>query len=416
MRRITKAGAAAASLTLLLAACSSSGSDTASTDDTPAAGGGSLLIWGDDFTAPVMEELCGEFGDANGVDCEVVQVNDTRADVVAANSTGDVPDIFTGAHDWLGELVTNGVVAPVDLGTKATSFTEAALAGATFNGQNYAVPFAVENVALLTHKALVPECPATLDEVASLADSESKNAKTPGLGMQIGEKGDAYHWFPLYTADGGYVFGENADGSFDTADVGLDSDGGVAAAERLQQLADDKVVSANATYDVALSNFTKGDAPFWITGPWGARDVLAADGFNADDLMVCPIPAWSDGAGPAIPFAGVQQVYQTAKAKNPTVASTFLNDYVMSDAFMDGMYAANPRPPAWIPSAEKVASDPVQAGFIEYGANAYPMPAIAEMATVFEEMGVAEFKVATGDDPAATMKTHADAIRNASGG
>ncbi len=412
MRRITKIGAAVAGLALVLAGCSSDDGGTTTDTSSAPVSGGTLVVWGDDFTAPVMQTLCDDFATANGITCEVVQSTDIRADVIAGNSTGDVPDIFTGAHDWVGELVTNGVIAPVDLGANSSNFTEAALAGSSWENQNYAVPFAVENVALLTNKTLVSECPASLDDVADLATSEAKNAKTPGLGMQIGEKGDAYHWYPLYTADGGYIFGINADGSFDLNDIGLDSEGGIAAAERLQKLAEEGVVSANATYDVALTNLVDAAAPFWITGPWGARDVLGSKGFNADDLMVCPIPAWSDGAGPAVPFAGVQQVYQSAKAPNPTIAQTFLNDYVMTDAFMDAMFAANPRPPAWIPSAEKVASDPVMAGFIEYGATAFPMPAVSAMSAVFEEMGVAEFKVASGDDPEKTMQTHANAIRD----
>ena len=43
---------------------------------------------------------------------------------------------------------------------------------------------------------------------------------TLAFGMQIGETGDAYHWYPLYTADGGYIFGTNADGSYNPQDMG----------------------------------------------------------------------------------------------------------------------------------------------------------------------------------------------------
>ena len=28
------------------------------------------------------------------------------------------------------------------------------------------------------------------------------------MALQIGDKGDAYHWYPLYSADGGYIFGD----------------------------------------------------------------------------------------------------------------------------------------------------------------------------------------------------------------
>ena len=50
------------------------------------------------------------------------------------------------------------------------------------------------------------------------------------------------------------------------------------------------------------------------------------------------------------------------KAKNALIAQTFLNDYVMTTEFMDAMYAADPRPPAWTESADKVTADPITQG------------------------------------------------------
>ena len=42
---------------------------------------------------------------------------------------------------------------------------------------------------------------------------------------------DPYHNYPLFSGSGGYVFGVNEDGSYIPDDVGIDSDGGLAAAE-----------------------------------------------------------------------------------------------------------------------------------------------------------------------------------------
>ena len=39
--------------------------------------------------------------------------------------------------------------------------------------------------------------------------------------MQIGETGDFYHWYPLFTADGGYAFARNADGTYNPDDLGV---------------------------------------------------------------------------------------------------------------------------------------------------------------------------------------------------
>lgn len=412
MRRIIKAGAAVASLALVLSACGSDDTNTTDNSSAPVSGG-NLLIWADEFTAPPMEEQCKKFADANGVTCEVVITENIRDAVGKANTSGDVPDLFSGAHDWLGEMTANGVVAPIDLGAKSTMFIEAALAATNVGGTNFGVPFAQENVALLVNKDLSPACPATLDEVEATAKALIADKKaTLGLAVQMGENGDAYHWYPLFSADGGYIFGQNADGTFKTDDIGLDSAGGVAAATTLGRLAKEKVIRATAGYDNALEAFTTGKAPYWITGPWGAGD--AAKTAIKDKMMVCPVPNWENpgvAGAESRPFTGVQSVYLAAKAKNATIAKVFLTDYVMTTEWMDAMFAENPRPPAWVESATKVSSDPVMAGFIEYGKKGFPMPAIPEMAVVWQDMGIAEFKAATGQNPAATMKTHADSIR-----
>ena len=103
-------------------------------------------------------------------------------------------------------------------------------------------------------------------------------------------------------------------------------------------------------------------------------------------------------------------IFLTAKAKNASIAQTFLTDYVMTTEWMDSMYAQNPRPPAWIESADKVASDPLMKGFMDYGAQGTPMPAIPAMASVWGDMGLAEFKIASGDDPEKTITDAADSI------
>lgn len=412
MRRIIKVGAATAGLALLLSACSS-GDDTATEETSSSApvSGGNLLVWADKFTGPPLTESCKAFAEANGVNCEVVITETARAQVVQGNQSGDVPDLFSGAHDWLGELTTNGVVTPVDLGAKSTSFTEAALQGANYNGQNFGVPFAVENVALYMNTDLSPECPATLDEAVDngLALVKDKKA-TLAFGMHIGETGDPYHWYPLFTADGGYIFGKNADGSYNPEDLGIGGPGGIAAAERLGQLAADGAVKASVTADIALEAFQNGELAYWISGPWNLPGTIEKVG---DSLKICPVPNWETpgvAGSIATPFTGTQMIFLTAKAKNASIAQTFLTDYVMTTEWMDSMYAQNPRPPAWIESAEKVASDPLMKGFMDYGAQGTPMPAIPAMASVWGDMGLAEFKIASGDDPEKTITDAADSI------
>jgi arabinogalactan oligomer / maltooligosaccharide transport system substrate-binding protein len=403
MRRTTKAGAAAASLALLLAACSS-GDDSADTP-APTAASSTFTIWADEVRTPPIKKQCDAFAEANGITCDVVQIDfgEIRTRAVQGSQTGDVPDVFIGAHDWLGELVTNGVVAPVDLGANSGMFSEVAVAAATYDGKTYGVPYAVENIAMLTNPALSPECPASLDDLVTEGKKlkAEKKASLP-LALQIGDKGDAYHWYPLYSADGGYIFGS---GGTDVSDLGIGEDGSIAAAKRLQMMADEGLLKASVTGDIANESYTGGDSAWWITGPWNAEAATTA----IPDTKVCPVP---DGASTSQPFIGVQTFFIPTKATNALIAQTFLNDYVMTTDFMDAMYDADPRPPAWTESADKI-TDPITAGFIEFGKQGIPQPSVPEMGAVWESLGLAQFKVASGDDPMKTMTEAGEATKAA---
>jgi arabinogalactan oligomer / maltooligosaccharide transport system substrate-binding protein len=409
MRRTTKVGATAASLALLLAACSS-GSDTgtsaseAPASSAPAAGSGTFTIWADEIRTPPIQAECNKFAEANGITCEVVQIDfgDIRSRAVQGSQTGDVPDVFIGAHDWLGELVTNGVVAPVDLGGNAASFSDVAVKGVTYDSKTYGVPYAVENIAMLTNPKLSPECPASLDDLQAAGKKLKADGASLPLALQIGDQGDAYHWYPLYSADGGYIFG---DGGTNVSDMGVGQEGSIKAAERLQAFADDGLLKASVTGDIANEKYTTGESAWWITGPWNAGVAVE----KVPDTMVCPVP---NGDSTSTPFIGVQTFFIPTKAKNALIAQTFLNDYVMTTEFMDAMYAADPRPPAWTASADKI-TDPITKGFIEFGKQGIPQPSVPEMGAVWESLGLAEFKVASGEDPTTTMKEAGDAINKA---
>jgi arabinogalactan oligomer/maltooligosaccharide transport system substrate-binding protein len=432
-----KVGLALAAVPLVISACSSGGSSSGTTSaatsaagsaatSAAATGGGAasastLTVWADNSanTGKAIQPLCEKWAAENGVTCVMRMFNggtELQNALIQGNSTGDVPDVFEGPHDQIGRFQQNGILAPVDLGANTGKFSKAAVQGVTYNGTTMGVPWAVENVALLTNKTLAPECPATLD--AAVANAKSLIAAgtvTSGLGiaLQIGATGDAYHWQPLFSADGGYAFKQNADGTYDPKDMGIGGPGAIAAATRLQQLANQGIVQASVTADIAKESFTTGKSPYWITGPWNIPDAKTALG---DNLVVCPIPDWEGSQYKSQPFLGVRAFFQPNNAKNPVLASTFLSDEVQTTAFMDSMFAADPRPPAWIDSFNEAASDPYIKAFGEYGQNGLPMPSIPQMSNVFEDWGLAEFQVAGGADPTATMTAAANSInqRNAS--
>ena len=69
-----------------------------------------LVVWADEKRAPVIEAIAPEFTEATGVEVIVTLVanEDMQAEVETKGPAGEGPDIFIGAHDWVGGLASNG--------------------------------------------------------------------------------------------------------------------------------------------------------------------------------------------------------------------------------------------------------------------------------------------------------------------
>ncbi len=200
-------------------------------------------------------------------------------------------------------MVANGVVEPLDISGVADGFNPVAVQAFTYDGQTYGLPYAVENIALVRNTDLVPEAPATFEEMMQIAtDFKAEHADDPsyqGLALQIGPEGDAYHLQPFLSAFGGYIFGQNEDGTYNPDDLGIDSEGGLAAATWLQEQAAAGLLSADVTYDSMIESFGSGNAPFAVTGPWAISQ--ADNGFDATGVPYAisadPGPRGRRGAG-----------------------------------------------------------------------------------------------------------------------
>jgi arabinogalactan oligomer/maltooligosaccharide transport system substrate-binding protein len=352
--------------------------------------GVSLTIWADEQRAPILETLGEAFSQQTGVSLVVVQkaIGDIRSDFITAAPTGSGPDIILGAHDWIGELNASGLLAPVELGPNAANFAPNAVQAYTFtDGKVYGMPQATENIALIYNTDLVPTPPTTFDEVKTMsADIKAAGTKY-GFLRQVG---DPYHFYPIQTAFGGYIFGQNADGSYNAEDLGLNSEGSVAALTWLNSMYADGLLdrNANITGDLMLSAFQNGDAAMVISGPWAINGIKAA----GVPYAVTNIPA---GTQPGAPFMGVQGFMVNAFSKNQLLAQTFLQTFVATDATMQAFFDKDPRISAWMPVADKI-EDPDLKAFAEAGKVAQPMPNIPAMNSVWGGQGDAITLVETG--------------------
>lgn len=401
--------ATTAGLALSLAACGGGGTTeettSAATGETSAApAAGTLVVWVDETRVDAFKTLAEDFVAETGVALDVVQKPsaDIKTEFIAQAPTGQGPDLIVGAHDWVGDLVSNGVLSPVELGDKLGDFAPAAVNGFMYDGQLYGVPYAIENIALVRNNALATETPATFDELIAA----KPEAATYPILIQQGENGDAYHLYPIQTSFGAPVFTSDATGSY-TTELGMGGENGAKFATYLKTLADRGAVNASIGADQAKQAFLDGKSPYIITGPWWTTDFTDA----GLDITVLPVP--SAGGQPAAPFVGVQGVYLSAKSTNALLANQFL-DYMATVDVQKRLYELAGRMPAMTEAAAAV-DDPILAGFGEFGALGQPMPAIPQMASVWNFWGAAQISIINGTatDPVAAWNTMIENIQAA---
>src|SRR4051812_4523334 len=150
---------------LTLTACGSSKTPQSPSTQPTA----TLTIWADDQRAAALKPFAEQFGLANHVDVQVQAVSkDLQTNFVTAAQSGKGPDIVVGAHDWIGNLVQNGTIDPIQLsGSQKSGFADVAMQAVTFNGQVYGVPYAIENLALIRNTDLAPTAPATIEDLVA---------------------------------------------------------------------------------------------------------------------------------------------------------------------------------------------------------------------------------------------------------
>lgn len=407
----------------LLAACggkesapAAGGSDAGGASDAGGKEGGAvkradadLVIWADEMKAQSLEAAAKKWGEENGMTVAVQTVaNDLQSTFVTANQAGNGPDMVLGAHDWLGNLVQNNAISAVQLPAAATGkIAEIAKKATTYEGQNYGVPYAVETLVLFSNKKLtdVPE-PKSIEE---MIEAGKAGGAANILSLPIGEEGDAYHMQPLYSSAGGYLFGTNAEGDADPADIGVGKEGSIAAGEKLKELGAQKVLKKTITNDNAIALFTEGKAAYLVSGPWALADIKKAK----IDFGMTAVPGF-EGMKPAQPFAGVNMFYVASKGKNAMNAQSFAQSIAEDTTVVEAMFEKNQLPPVNTDLQGKLSKDhPELIQVAQFAEKALPMPAIPAMAAIWKPLGLAEANIVAGADPKAAMESAGKQITEA---
>ena len=387
-----------------LAACNGNTTPTTNSSENSNETLATLTIWADDTRFSQVQSFAEDFTASTGVAVNVVQKSESDMDTEFTTQvpTGNGPDLIVMAHDKLGALVSNGVVAPVDLGQAKDQFSDVAVKAVTYNGQTYGVPYAVESVALVRNNALTQDTPTTFDDM--IASGKKTGVEYPFI-IQMGDKGDPYHFYGFQTSFGAPVFNTNADGEY-TSELAMGGSGGTDFANWLKAQGDAGIISPSITGDIAKQAFLDGKAAYTVTGPWN----VAAFRDNKMDVSVLSVP--SAGSQAAQPFVGVQMFYQSAKSANPVAAKQFFN-YLATPEAQEKMQKLGGRASA-MPSVAAKSDDQDIKDFSKVAEAGALAPAIPAMGSVWNYWGQTEANIVSGTEtPAEGWATMVTNINNA---
>lgn len=350
----------------------------------------SLTVWVDELEAKALEGAAAEFKTDTGITVNLVVNQDPRGNFLSSSTTGEGPDVVAGAHDWIGDLVANKVIEPIELGGRAVEFQDNAVAAFKYESKTYGLPSTVQSLALICNSKKVPTQP-NWDQV-----------KKAGLALSLNAGGgDPYHLYTIQTSFGAHVFKKDGDGNF-KPDLDLDN-GGLDFANWLA-VEGSKILDAGSTWDSSVKALQSGSKGCWITGPWvsGVLDL------NTDEYNIYKIP--TVGGKDAVSFLSVRGFYVSANSKDTFYAKKFVVDYLAKAETQTELFNVSGRIPANKSAREAAKDDRVVQGFADASQNAEPLPAIPAMASVWASWGATQMQILTGkaEPKAAWTKMIAD--------
>jgi arabinogalactan oligomer/maltooligosaccharide transport system substrate-binding protein len=373
------------------------------------AGATTLRIWTDKDRRADIERIAKAWASTRGVDVVVVQkeFGDIRDGLktVAAESA---PDVVIGAHDWTGQLAADGSIVSLNFKKSVKKlFPKYALDAFSYAGRQYGTPVALENIALIvnTRLAAVPKSWADLEKRALAF--KAKSADNIAIAVPQAPAGDTYHMYPFFSGLGGYIFGKAKNGALTAKKIGVANSTFMKNASLIDKWNREGLINSKINYDVAKNAFLKGNAAYWITGPWES-DTLKTSGLSFRIVQLPKIKFKS------VPFLGVQGFMVTRFAAGHGVGSLakdLVGAYIARAASQKALAAANNRFPANL-AAGKQVNDAILAQFGRAGKGGIPMPNIPQMASVWEETNKAWLTATKGAGATPARTAFATAAKN----
>jgi len=440
MQRMTKLVTALGALTIVVGACGGGASPTPApatpapstapeATPTPApteaafpAGDFNLLLWTkegeSDGSLQFVTKLATDFTTLHpNVKFTVVNkdVETLREDFQTSSLAGDPPQLLWTVADHVGPFTAADLILPLDDMVDKASFVPAAADIVTANGTLWGAPTSFGNQLMLYwNKALAGDT-APADSDAWVA--KAKELTTGGNYGIVFNQTESFWLVPFLGGFGGSVFA--GDGVTPT----LNTDAMKGALQFMYDLKyADKVMPAEADYNVADTLFKEGKAAYIINGDWTLGGYSAAPDAEApglgDKLGVGPLPMITGYEDPKPYIAGTFLMASKAVGDNPdlkTVVSEFMKYATATPQQVDMVKALKRLPGNAAAIADPIVTgDALLAGAAAAAQKGVPQPTNLEMRCVFDSMNAGIRDIFTGKASdvaavAASMQASAEA-------
>jgi len=333
----------------------------------------SLTMWADERLMPVLEEIGAQFEADTGIQLliEPMSLSDISDKYATALRAGNAPDLVTVQHQQIYELAASGSVLPMKMGMDPDLLIPGTIQAFSYKGDTYGAPYAYDNLALVSNPELVPEISSTWSELLRYTAEISKGREF-FTGLMIPSGG--YFFYPVQSAFGGYIFGTYPDGTFDAQDLGMMSEGSLAAASWFEELVKSQSIF-QGDEETALKYFQGGNAAMIVTGPWRLQ-LLREMG------VPFQVSSFPREVQESQPFLGVYGFLISRSSQAPEAAQNLLWNYLTTYQAVQVYSNILGIPPARRDVLENLEDADLRAfGFAgEYG---IPIPYLPEMDAVW---------------------------------
>ena len=349
-----------------------------------------LLVWiNGDKGYNGLQKVGDAFTRVSGVQVVVQHPEGAPDKFQAAAGAGKGPDIFCWPHDRAGEWAQSGLIVPVrPPRALREQIEDSAWKAFRYRGQLWGYPLAIEAIGLVYNKALVTTPPATFDELIAL----DKALAARGKKAILWDYNKSFFSWPLLAGPGGHVFGRDAQGNLNPADIGVANAGALKGAQMLDRLLREGVMAKGARYAEMEAGFARGEVAMMLTGPWAWDNAKKA----GIDFGVAAIPAVVPGR-PSKAFVGVLGCMIAAPSKVKDLAREFIEHHLLQ---VDSLKTISADVPLGTPANKAYFAELAsQAHIAATMANALagePIPNIPEMGRFWPAMDAALEAITNG--------------------